>query len=74
MCPAVCRPTSRTSPSPWTAASSAKACSSTLIGLQQAYAAQFRLDDSPSAAGKATEASLKTQCVVQRLVGYPLKK
>ncbi|MFL6114883.1 MAG: lipase family protein [Catenulispora sp.] len=45
-----------------------------LIGLQQAYPTQFRLDDSLSAVGKATEASVKTQCVVQSLVGYPLKK
>ncbi|MFF7551167.1 lipase family protein [Streptomyces canus] len=45
-----------------------------LIGLQQAYPGQFPLDDSLSAAGKATEASLKTQCVVQTLAGYPFKK
>lgn len=45
-----------------------------LIGLQQAYPGQFRLDDSLSAAGKATEASLKTQCVVQTLATYPLER
>ncbi|MGW6924831.1 lipase family protein [Streptomyces sp. NPDC054950] len=45
-----------------------------LIGLQQAYPGQFPLDDSLSAAGKATEASLKTQCVVQTLASYPFKK
>jgi hypothetical protein len=45
-----------------------------LIGLQQAYPNRFPLDDSLSAAGKATEASLKTQCVVQTLAGFPLKK
>jgi secretory lipase len=45
-----------------------------LIGLQQAYPGRFPLDDSLSAAGKATEAALKTQCVVQTLAGFPLKK
>ncbi|WP_329063596.1 lipase family protein [Amycolatopsis sp. NBC_01480] len=45
-----------------------------LIGLQQAYPARFPLDGSLSAVGKATEATLKTQCVVQTLAGFPLKK
>jgi hypothetical protein len=45
-----------------------------LIGLQQAYPGQFPLDDSLSATGKATEASLKTQCVVQTLASYPFKR
>ncbi|WP_329056202.1 lipase family protein [Amycolatopsis sp. NBC_01488] len=45
-----------------------------LIGLQQAYPGRFPLDDSLSVAGKATEAALKTQCVVQTLAGFPLKK
>jgi hypothetical protein len=45
-----------------------------LIGLQEAYPGRFPLDDSLSAAGKATEASLKTQCVVQTLASFPLKK
>ena len=45
-----------------------------LIGLQQAYPGQFPLDSNLSAAGLATEASLKTQCVVQTLASYPLKK
>jgi hypothetical protein len=45
-----------------------------LTGLQQAYPGRFPLDDSLSGAGKATEASLKTQCVVQTLASFPLKK
>ncbi|MEV8609602.1 lipase family protein [Amycolatopsis sp. NPDC051373] len=45
-----------------------------LTGLQQAYPGRFPLDDSLTAAGKATEASLKTQCVVQTLASFPLKK
>ncbi len=44
-----------------------------LIGLQQAYSGQFPLDNSLSAAGKTTEADLKTQCVVQTLASFPLK-
>ncbi|MFY9806108.1 MAG: lipase family protein [Pseudonocardiaceae bacterium] len=45
-----------------------------LIGLQQAYPGQFPLDDALSTTGKATEASLKTQCVVQTLLSYPFKR
>ena len=45
-----------------------------LIGLQQAYPGQFPLDDSLSVTGKATEVALKTQCVVQTLLSYPLKR
>lgn len=45
-----------------------------LIGLQQAYPGRFPLEDSLSAAGKATEASLKTQCVVQTLASFPAKR
>lgn len=45
-----------------------------LIGLQQAYPGQFPLDASLSATGKATEATLKTQCVVQTLASFPLRR
>jgi hypothetical protein len=45
-----------------------------LIGLQQAYPGRFPLDRSLSAAGKDTVAALKTQCVVQTLASFPLKK
>lgn len=45
-----------------------------LIGLQQAYPDRFPLENSLSAVGKATETALKTQCVVQTLASFPLKK
>jgi hypothetical protein len=45
-----------------------------LIGLQQAYPGSFPLDGVLSADGKATEASLKSQCVVQTLASFPLRK
>ncbi|MEU4675338.1 lipase family protein, partial [Amycolatopsis sp. NPDC023774] len=45
-----------------------------LIGLQQAYPGSFPLDEALSATGEATEDSVKSQCVVQTLAGFPLKK
>ncbi|MEU4390922.1 lipase family protein [Kribbella sp. NPDC023855] len=45
-----------------------------LIGLQQAYPGRFPLDESLSAEGRATMASVKTQCVVQTLASFPLKR
>lgn len=45
-----------------------------LIGLQQAYPDRFPLDASLSEAGKATEAALKTQCVVQTLASFPFQR
>jgi hypothetical protein len=44
-----------------------------LIGLHQEYPGRFPLEDSLSAVGKATAASVKTQCVVQTLASFPLK-
>jgi hypothetical protein len=44
-----------------------------LIGLQQAYPNRFPLDASLSAAGKATEVALTTQCVVETLASFPLQ-
>jgi hypothetical protein len=45
-----------------------------LIGLQQAYPDRFPLDASLGATGKTTEAALKTQCVVQTLASFPLRR
>jgi len=45
-----------------------------LIGLQKAYPGRFPLDGSLSSEGLATKASLKQQCVVQTLAGFPFRR
>jgi Secretory lipase len=43
-----------------------------LVGLQQAYPGRFPLDPTLNETGRAAVATVKTRCVVQTLVSFPV--